>query len=357
MLIIIFLVLYLILWGAVLFGIGKNRKNIFSFSNSGSTPFLSLLIPFHNEKNFLAETLNSLLKQTLGEENYEVIWIDDRSDDSGASVLEKNIVDLKNHQLIKIVEEPEDKRGKRAALNTGAKLARGSVLVFSDADCRFPEKWLENIYSLFNSRDLDVYSGTVIKESSGFLGGMLQIETSLHSALGQAMIGLGFPTLAFGANWAVKTELFKKAGAFNETGKSLSGDDDLLLQKLSGLTKKIFWDPDNIIYTRGASDWQEWFRQKRRHIGASRYYRKEAKLFYGIYHSSFLIISLSLLIDFKFIIALFIKIISDFVLVKSCPRKGGFIKRITRLFIFQYYYVFENWFVGLFALIFQTKRW
>ena len=102
-------------------------------------PFISVLIPAHNEEDVIAETVKlafQLRYHIKGKRNYEVWVIDDRSTDDTSKVL----ADLKKRfSKLNVVSRRHDAfPGKAAALNECLPLTKGEVLLVLDADAHFP---------------------------------------------------------------------------------------------------------------------------------------------------------------------------------------------------------------------------
>ncbi len=90
---------------------------------------MSIVIPAHNEEKYLEKTLKSTKKQSY--KNIEVIVVDDGSIDKTAQIAKgytKKVVRLKK------------KKGVSYARNAGARLAKGEVVLFLDADTLLGEK-------------------------------------------------------------------------------------------------------------------------------------------------------------------------------------------------------------------------
>lgn len=91
------------------------------------SPVLSIILPVYNGEFFLEHTLESVLSQTL--QNWELIIINDGSTDgSGGIVRYFASLDTRIHCL------EQENRGLSAARNAGLRLARGTYIVFHDAD-------------------------------------------------------------------------------------------------------------------------------------------------------------------------------------------------------------------------------
>ena len=101
------------------------------------TPKISVIIPFRDALQQLPTLVNALKGQTLAQEAFEVIWIDDGSRDGGGLWLQERL--FPGWRLL-VHSKP---RGSYAARNTGLRVAVGESLAFTDADCRPNEDWLE----------------------------------------------------------------------------------------------------------------------------------------------------------------------------------------------------------------------
>lgn len=97
------------------------------------TPFVSVIVPVFNDPERLRLCLNALQHQSYQRDCYEIIVVDNGSrEDIGAA--------LGFPAGIQFVKEPQP--GSYAARNTGVKMARGSVLAFTDADCIPHGEWI-----------------------------------------------------------------------------------------------------------------------------------------------------------------------------------------------------------------------
>src|SRR3989344_6976071 len=91
----------------------------------------SFIIPTLNEGEYLEECLKSIKSQNFND--YEIIIVDSYSKD--------NTVKIAKKYGAKVLYE--SKKGPAVARNTGAKKAKGEILIFPDADVRFEKDFLE----------------------------------------------------------------------------------------------------------------------------------------------------------------------------------------------------------------------
>lgn len=96
-------------------------------------PFVSVIVPVFNDPIRLTTCLEALENQTYPKEFYEVIVVDNGSDEPIDTVVSK----FKQARAA-----VELKPGSYHARNTGISLASGSVLGFTDADCIPAKDWI-----------------------------------------------------------------------------------------------------------------------------------------------------------------------------------------------------------------------
>ncbi len=113
-----------------------------------STPKISVIVPVHNEERYVGRCLRSLLNQSLPDDQYEIIVIDDFSLDNTAIILDQyigSIVMLKNMRNL----------GLPASLNKGILKAKGQYIVRVDGDDYVHHEYL-NILSIHLSLNNDL---------------------------------------------------------------------------------------------------------------------------------------------------------------------------------------------------------
>lgn len=110
---------------------------------------VSVVIPVYNVDDYIEETIESLLAQTLKE--FEVILIDDGSTDKSIEKIEKVLKEHTNFKLFK-----QKNNGPSAARNKGIELAKGEYIAFMDSDDKIPKDSLEVRYNLAREKDVEV---------------------------------------------------------------------------------------------------------------------------------------------------------------------------------------------------------
>lgn len=95
------------------------------------TPLVSVIIPFYNEDEFLAETIDSVIHQEY--DNWEVIMIDDNGSEQ-CTALAKNYQEKYPGKIVYADHPNHANRGPAASRNLGIARAKGELIAFLDAD-------------------------------------------------------------------------------------------------------------------------------------------------------------------------------------------------------------------------------
>ncbi len=103
------------------------------------TPSFSVVLPYYNEADFLAETLTCWVSQTRPPE--ELILIDNASTDGSGELCRTFLRPYQGRLICHHLNE--GRLGKTRALETGCARSEGSWVVFSDADTYYPPRYLE----------------------------------------------------------------------------------------------------------------------------------------------------------------------------------------------------------------------
>ena len=105
--------------------------------------------------------------------------------------------------------------------------------------------------------------GPVIKESPGLLGHMIRFEQAINHRIGEAFSGYRYPLVGFWGQLGCKKSLLTAGGGFASLRRSLSGDDDLMVQGMAKHKLRFVWDAGNPVHTKSARSLSHLYRQKR----------------------------------------------------------------------------------------------
>jgi glycosyltransferase involved in cell wall biosynthesis len=137
------------------------NNNEFLFSGSLSMNYkISVIIPIFNMEKYLEETLDSLLHQTIGFENLEIIMVDDCSTDYTGAIIDRYAQKYENFVAIHL-EENSGLPGKPR--NTGIEKSSGEYIMFMDHDDYYFPEALEKLYNKITKEKADVIFGRYLK--------------------------------------------------------------------------------------------------------------------------------------------------------------------------------------------------
>ena len=265
-----------------------SRTGTFKQKDPQSTllPFASIIICARNELENLSKLIPKLMEQDYP--NYEVIIVDDRSEDPQYDFLLEQRTAYKHLRLVRIHFTPEGMNPKKYALTIGIRAAKGEHLLFTDADCMpASNQWLKAMMATFGNDDEIVLGYAPYEKKGGLLNLLIRYDTFYTAVQYFSFALAGLPYMGVGRNLAYKKSLFMKLKGFYKHIQVTGGDDDLFVNRAAHAGNvSVCALPDAYTYSLPKTSWKSWFRQKRRHYFASKYYKPIDKLNLSLLHGS-----------------------------------------------------------------------
>jgi glycosyltransferase involved in cell wall biosynthesis len=248
---------------------------------------VSVIVCAKNEADNLSKLIPLLLQQS--HPKYELVLVNDASSDHTLDVLEEfqkedkriNIVDVKNNEAFW--------GNKKYALTLGIKAAKFNHLLFTDADCvPASENWISSMSSHFtDTKSIVVGYGKYRRKKFSLVNALVRYETLLAAMQYFSYAKLGSPYMAVGRNLGYTKDEFFKVKGFISHMQIKSGDDDLFIQDAANKNNTtICMEKESFTVSEAPMNFQQWFRQKRRHISTSAYYKFKHKFFLGLFFLS-----------------------------------------------------------------------
>jgi cellulose synthase/poly-beta-1,6-N-acetylglucosamine synthase-like glycosyltransferase len=238
-----------------------------------NTPvFLSIIIPARNETLHIKACLTALHQQIYPTHLYEVIVVDDHSEDDTAAIV-KNFL-ASNVQLISLKDfvEPNVLNSyKKKAIEIALLQAKGELIITTDADCTMPTTWLQTIAAFYRQTNaaLIVMPVAFVSNNRSFGQRFLSIFQSLDFMVLQGITGASVykkaHSMCNGANLAYTKAAFTAVDGFKGIDAIASGDDMLLMHKIFSRYPdgvQFLQSPKVIVQTQPADSLKAFFNQR-----------------------------------------------------------------------------------------------
>ena len=221
-------------------------------------PFISVIVPAHNEGQVIRLKLESLLTGDYPADQMEVIVAEDGSSDD--TVAQASLV--QDPRIY--VDHSETRGGKMAAINRAVQRARGDYLVFTDANAILQPDALKCVMSNFADPQVGCVCGR--KALSG--GSLLEANENLYwkyeSWIKRNESQLGSTPSAVGELQAVRR------GVFSLPGKQIINDDFAMVMNCVRQGYRAIYDPTAVTVEAGVDRMSAEYARKSR-IAAGRW--------------------------------------------------------------------------------------
>jgi len=213
---------------------------------------ISVVIPAYNAEKTIGKTLNATLSQNFPKNRYEIIVVDDGSDDDTRQIIKK----FRRVRLLK-----QKHKGPAVARNLGVKYAKGEIVLFTDADCIPDKNWIKKIIEPFKNKNIVGVAGTYVtlnkdKFFARFTG--YEIEQR-HENMKK------FDSINFvgSYNCAYRKSVFMEFEGFDKSFLIASGEDPELSFRIEKIGHyKIVFQPKAIVFHSHPENIKTYFKQK-----------------------------------------------------------------------------------------------
>jgi len=195
---------------------------------------VSVLIPARNEEKDIINLLSDIKKQSYPNNMFEVIVIDDSSTDSTYEIVRQSLQDSTlNNVIVRLEKKQKNLSPKKRALEKGVSLAKGELIITTDADCRVKENWINSFVLEYKRKETAMISGPVTFYNNNTVFKKIQsLEFLSLIASGAGAIGNNTVLMCNGANMAYSKKAFEKVGGYSGDEDFASGDDVFLMMKM-----------------------------------------------------------------------------------------------------------------------------
>lgn len=243
---------------------GFNKINLFEKEDSQPNTRFSIVVPFRNEAKNLPDLLYSFSQLNYPRELFEIIFVNDDSNDDSISVIENFPALSFSYQVIN--NERNSNSPKKDAITTAMQFAKNDWIITTDSDCFVHPDWLSSFDSYIQKTNCEMIAGAVSYDAEGsFLHQFQQMDLMSLQGATIGSFGIGKPFMCNGANLGYTKKLFEDLNGFEGNNGIASGDDVFLLQKaILQFPEKVHYLKafPAIVFTKPLNDWKFLFFQR-----------------------------------------------------------------------------------------------
>ena len=187
-------------------------------SSNAGTPTVSVVIPTHGRPGSLVRCLEALAAQTLPRHEFEVVVCDDGSPEP----MEPVVAPFAERMSVRVVRRARS--GPASARNSGARVARGPILAFTDDDCVPSPTWLELLLQRVHRHPGHMIGGLIVNllPHDPYATATQLIQSSVYDYYASHDVGHRFFTTS---NLAVPANRFWLLDGFSERFPRAAGED------------------------------------------------------------------------------------------------------------------------------------
>ncbi|HOI31258.1 MAG: glycosyltransferase [Bacteroidales bacterium] len=324
-------------------------------------PEISVLVAVRNEEERLEKLLETLRDQRYPIDAFEVIIIDDHSEDNSIALAKQFVQQhlLGNFRVLSAVGE-----GKKAALREGLNQAAGKYIAVTDADCLVSDGWLRSMARELQQSGSRMMLGPVLLHPARNLFERMQALEfmSLIGSTGGAA-GLRLPVMSNGANMVFEKNAALEVEKYRKDESLQSGDDVFLMEAI-----RKHYGPESVRFVKHQSaivttppcpDFKSFISQRTRWVSKNKHYRSAFILLPAavVFAFNFMLVALlvlSILYPFLFLVFFLftgLKLMVDFPLLTATTtffRKRQYLILAFPLALIYPVYVIVAAFGGLF---------
>jgi len=289
----------------------------------------SIVVPFRNEAKNLTDLLNSILALNYPVNMFEVLLINDASEDDSITIIENFKQQFPSIAILLLNNKRISGSPKKDAINTAISTAKFEWIVTTDADCIVSKNWLYLFNQFIEDKKPVFISAPVkFKEESSLLYQFqnLNFLSLIGSTIGS--FGIKKPILCNGANLCYNKAIFEKLNGFEGNSSIASGDDIFLLEKMiENFPEETHYlkSQDAIVETKSEKTIEFFLNQQIRWTSKSANYKNIFTKFVGIVIFTMNLTILVLLVSsllfsffWQWLMLIFIaKILVDFILIQK----------------------------------------
>lgn len=246
------------------------RPNKDSVIPNNHSVYFSIIIPLRNEAARVPALLASLKELEYPQDQLEILFCDDHSEDETVSLLEAGMATLPFSASV--IPAAAGRFGKKHALSAGIHSAAHPLIITTDADCLFHPGWVHAVAEGFGHENAGItFSAGPVRYLRNNSDTLLYTYQCMESAMLMALTSRAFRKskglMANGANLAFGKELYLQAEQWRQDSDLPGGDDIFLLEAAASLYpghQQFSAHPHRRVDTLAENSWKQLWHQRSR---------------------------------------------------------------------------------------------
>ncbi|OGU62158.1 MAG: glycosyl transferase [Ignavibacteria bacterium RBG_13_36_8] len=302
---------------------------------------VSIIVAARNEEDNILDCMKSLNDLEYPAEKIEIIIVDDHSTDNTGQIISDYISDKAKFKTIIPSESFGNLKGKANALANAIKVAKGEIILTTDADCVVASAWAKTIASYY-TKDVAFVGGYTTQLERTTFEGMQALDFIYLLTVAAGTINLGKPLSCIGNNMSYRKSAYDEAGGYEKIPFSVTEDFQVLMAIHNLKKYKIIYplDVNALVTSKPCPNVKSLLKQKKRWgVGGL----ESDVVGFGIMAIGFVTHIAILLTPFIFsVVSLYLsafKIITDYFFLYPVYRTLNLELRIKHFLAFEVYYI------------------
>lgn len=251
----------------IVFIIGFLRSNSLKKNNNSVNKKVTVIVAARNEENIISSCIASLKNLNYDKNLLEVILVNDKSTDSTKSIMIKETEDC---SFIKVIDsddiETKNLKGKANAIDSAIKIAKGDIILMTDADCTVPPDWVKETAGYYADKVNMVCGFTKINYANSFFARLQALDWIYLQSLASCSSGIGSILSCIGNNLSFTKKVYNEIGGYEKINFSVTEDLAIMRRINSDEKYKVIYplNPSCAVTTEECKTLKELYNQKKR---------------------------------------------------------------------------------------------
>ncbi|HTX17975.1 MAG TPA: glycosyltransferase [Bacteroidota bacterium] len=253
--------LYCLQCATLIYGLRRGFKSGLSVFE----PSVSIVMAARNEEANIGASLDSLLSVEYPPEKLEIVVVDDSSTDRTLELMNLRLLGHPNCRIIQARQGIDHLKGKANAIAQGIDVAKGEIILMTDADCVVPTTWVKGTVEHY-ADNVGVVAGLTLLHPNGWFAGMQSLDWAYILAVASAAMSLKKPLSCIGNNFSFRKRAYDDIGGYRKVPFSVT-EDFALFKAMTGSGRWEYrypLDRKTLVFSRACESMGALFRQKRR---------------------------------------------------------------------------------------------